>query len=182
MSVPPSPSGSPDPVADLRRMSNAELAKVAEDGLRAHLAEQAVFAHRKHGPVTAANLEVLLQDSDCVRYPLRLIYEFGEMALHQFAQPDVDPRDPSGASRVIYLRPCLRSRPDLVVDAVIYMLPVVNYGDVVTDDHCLLYGATLLGLTVEEYYRRVCALADHVGSEPRWPTPDGSTPGAPSAG
>lgn len=156
-----------DPIADLRRMSTDELARVAVDSLRDHVFEQAVFAHRKHGPVAHDNLEALLRDPDCVRYPTRLVYEYGEMAPHQFAEPDLDPRDPQGHGRVIYLRPVLRRRPDWVVLAVAYILPAVNYGSVVTDDHCLLYGATLLGLTVDEFYTRICALADWVGSEPR---------------
>lgn len=170
-----SPTPGSDPVADLRRMSADELARVADTGLRDHLLEQATFAHRKHGPLTPATLDAFLKDADCIRYPTRLVYEFGEMALHQFAQPEPDPRDPSGNSRVIYLRPILRHHPERVVEAVAYMLPVANYGDVVQDDHCLLYGATLLGLTTDEFYERVCRLAELVGTEPRFREEAGAT-------
>lgn len=156
-----------DPIADLRRMSATELARVAEDGLREHLLDRAVFAHRKHGPISGDSIETLLADPDCVRYPTRLVFEFGEMALHQFAQPDLDPRDASGGARVLYLRPSLQSRPDLITLAVAYMLPVLNYGEAVDDNLCLLFGATLLGMTVDEFYTRICDLADHVGSEAR---------------
>ena len=33
--------------------------------------------------------------------------------------------------------------------------------------NCLRYGATLLGLMEEEYYRQICVLADWIGAEPR---------------
>jgi hypothetical protein len=137
--------------------------------LKQRLIEQAICAHRKHAPFAGDHLETLLADPECVRYPTRLVFEFGEMAMHQFAQPEPDPRNPEGNGRVLYLRPQLRNRPDLTLLALAYMLPVINYGDIITDEHCLLYGATLLGLTEEEFYHRICALADLAGSEPRYP-------------
>lgn len=72
---------------------------------------------------------------------MRLVYEFGEMALHQFAQPDLDWRNSDQDDRVLYLRPRLREHPDLVPLAVAYMIPAINYGNVVSDAHCILYGA-----------------------------------------
>jgi hypothetical protein len=135
--------------------------------LREHLVAQAAVARHKHGPLTRDTLEAFLDDRDCVRYPTRLVFEFGEMAPHQFAQPDRDPRDADGAGRVLYLRPELRGQPERTVPAVAYMIPVINYGGVVSDDDCVAYGAALLGLEDGEYYRQICALADALGAEPR---------------
>ncbi len=45
------------------------------------------------------------------------------------------------------------------------MTPVLNYGEVVTDDHCLIYGAVLQGLGEEEFYRKICQLAELVEAE-----------------
>jgi hypothetical protein len=104
-----------------------------------------------------------------VRYPTRLVYEFGEMAMHQFAQPDFDYRNPDENGRVLYPRPLLRARPDLVVLAVAYMTPLLNYGEIIKDENCVLYGATLLGLMEDEFYQKICALADFVGTESRFP-------------
>lgn len=156
--------------ADLRKMSPEQLEQLGQDSLREHLLAQAVVAHQKHGPVTFEKLDALLHDPDCLRYPVRLVYEFGEMAMHQFAQPDLDPRNPDQGGRVLYLRPILRDHPDKVVLAVAYMIPLINYGQVIGDDHCLLYGATLLGKLEDEFYREVCALADLVGAEVRFPS------------
>jgi len=125
-------------------------------------------------------LPALLGDPDCLRFPVRLVYEFGEMAQHQFAQPDVDWRDPESVGRVLYLRPVLRDHPARVVQAVAYMIPVLNYGDVVTDAHCLSYGATLLGLMEEEFYAAICGLADLVGAAPRFPGDRAVDPSVPA--
>jgi hypothetical protein len=156
-----------DPIADLRRMSATELEKLGQDSLRDHILAQAVVAHQKHGPLTFDKLDRLLNDPECVRHPTRLVFEFGEMAMHQFAQPDIDWRNQENDGRVLYLRPLLRERFDLVVLAVAYMIPLLNYGDIISDEHCLRYGAALLGLMEIEYYQQMCALADLVGAEPR---------------
>ena len=154
---------------DLRKMSPAELEQLGQDSLRDHLLAQAVVAHQKHGPLTFDKLDTLLHDPDCLRYPVRLVYEFGEMAMHQFAQPDLDHRNTEQGGRVLYLRPILRDRPDLILLAVAYMIPLINYGDIITDDHCLRYGAALLGMMEDEFYRDICKLADFVGAEVRLP-------------
>lgn len=161
-------SGS-DPIADLRRMSPEELTRLGEDSLREHLLAQAVVAHCRYGPDVAARVEALLADPECVRHPTRLVFEFGEMGLHQFAQPDFDWRNQEQDGRVLYVRPVLRGRPECVALAAAYMIPVINYGDLATDAHCLSYGATLLGLTEDEFYARICHLAAECGADTRFP-------------
>lgn len=165
--------------AALRRLSPGQLEALGQTSLREHLRAQAVLAHARYAPLTAEKLPTLLRDPDCLRYPVRLVFEFGEMAAHQFAEPGMDFRDPTGQGRVLYLRPCLREHPEGVVLAVAYMIPVINYGPVITDEHCLLYGATLLGLMVEEFYRRVCEMADRCGAEARWLDQSGCGAGGP---
>jgi hypothetical protein len=159
-----------DRVEDLRRMSVAELEKLGQDSLRDHLVAQAVVAHHKHGSITVETLDALLNDPECLRHPTRLVFEFGEMAMHQFAQPDVDWRNRELDGRILYLRPLLRNRPDLVVLAVAYMIPLINYGDIITDDHCVKFGATLLGMMEDEFYSAICHVADFVGAEHAGPT------------
>jgi hypothetical protein len=154
---------------ELRKLSTEELEKLGQESLREHLLAQAAVAHHKYAPLTADKLEALLRDAECLRHPVRLVYEFGEMAMHQFAQPDLDWRDPEGNGRVLYLRPKLRERPDLLPLAVAYMIPLINYGEIINDAHCLAFGATLLGLTEDEYYTHLCALADLTGAEPQLP-------------
>lgn len=158
--------------ASLRKLSSAELEHLGQQSLREHLVAQAIVAHQKYGPITADKLDALLHDPDCLRHPVRLVFEFGEMAPHQFAQPDVDWRNTEQDGRVLYLRPLLRARPDLLPLAVAYMIPVINYGDIISDEHCLRYGATLLGMMEGEYYEKLESLADAVGAETRLTTPE----------
>lgn len=153
--------------ADLRKLSPVELEQLGQQSLREHLVAQAIVAHQKHGPLTADKLEALLHDPDCLRHPVRLIFEFGEMAMHQFAQPDIDWRNTEQDGRVLYVRPLLRERPDLLPLAIAYMIPLINYGDIITDDHCRSYGAMLLGMMEEEFYQQICELAELVGAEAR---------------
>jgi hypothetical protein len=160
----------PDRITELRRSSAAGWIAAGQESLREHLIAQARVARQLHGPVLADSVEACLRDPACLRYPTRLVFELGEMATHQFAQPDRDPRDPEGQGRILYLRPDLRERSDQVALAVAYMIPVINYGDIVRDGDCLAYGATLLGLDEEECYRQICALADAVGAETRFQT------------
>jgi len=153
---------------ELRMLSSAQLEQRGQQSLRDHLVAQAVVAHQKHGPLTAGKLGAVLHDPDCLRYPVRIVFEFGEMAMHQFAQPDIDWRNTEQDGRVLYVRPSLRERPDLLPLAVVYMIPFINYGEVITDDHCLAYGATLLGILADDYYQRLCALSEFSGAQTRF--------------
>lgn len=162
----------PTTSAELRQLSPAELEQLGQRSLREHILAQATVAHQKHGPVDADKLNALLSDPACVRHPVRLVFEFGEMAMHQFAQPDIDWRNTEQDGRVLYLRPALRDRPDLLPLAVAYMVPLINYGQIISDELCLAYGATLLGLMESEYYDKLCGLADAVGAEPLTNCPD----------
>ena len=152
-------------IDELRRMSETELTRLGEDSLLDHLRHQATEARGRHGGLGPTNLETFLNDRDCVRHPTRLVLEFGDMGPHQFAQPDRDYRSDQPEARVLYLRPILGGRPDLVALAVSYMIPVINYGQVANDEHCLEYGATLMNTTVDDYYEQICKLAEFVGAE-----------------
>lgn len=147
---------------ELRRMSVQELTDVFADSLERRLIEQAEEARARHGGLRPGNLETFLADRDAVRRPTRLVLELGEMSPHQFAQPEPDIRSPDGI--MLYLRPELAGRPDLLVLAISYMIPVINYGEIITDHHCMAYGAALLGLDADTYYQRICDMAAHVGA------------------
>ncbi len=43
-----------------------------------------------------------------------------------------------------------------------YHLVVPNYGDIAGADEAELFGATLLGLEVHDYYQALCAASDEV--------------------
>lgn len=151
-------------VPDIRRMSAGELERLGLDSLREHILAQAVVAHHRHAPLNPDKVAALLRDPVCVRYRARILFELGDMATHQFVHPG--PR-PGNDDMVLFVHPALADHPECLPAAVAYAIPQINYGDPVTDDHCLLYGAALLGMTVEEYYARLCAIADTVGATAR---------------
>ncbi len=155
-----------DPIAQFRALSPEAQIKEGEDSLLAHILERGSLAHMKYPDLGMDSIDTFLSDCDCLRFPARYVYEFGsEMAPHQFAQPEPDFRsDHSGAS-VIYLRPVLRERPDFALLAVAYLIPLINYGEVVRDEHCSVYAGTLLGLTEEECYQRMLDIAAFCGCE-----------------
>ena len=152
-----------DTADEIRRMSEEELTQVAEDGLTTRLREQGESARLVFGGLRPSNLETFLEDRNHVRRPTRLVMELGEMGPHQFAQPEPDIRNEVGI--MLYIRPSLAGRPDLLVQAVGYMIPVINYGQIITDDHCLTYGAALFGMDEGGFYESICELADWVGAQ-----------------
>ena len=141
-------------------MSESELVATGEGGLLQHLQDRAIETHRTYRGIRPSNLGTFLTDKKAVRYPVRLILEFGNMAEHQFAQPEPDTL-PSGERGIaLFVRPKLGERPDLLCLAVVYMIPVINYGTAATDRHCLLYGSIVQGLMEDEFYQQICSLAD----------------------
>ena len=151
-------------------MTQAEQIKEGEDSLLAHVLEKSIQAREKYPEMGMDNVDTFLADSDCLRFPVRYVFEFGaEMAPHQFAQPEEDLRSGDPNARVIYLRPILRKRPGYAMLAIAYMVPLINYGEIVNDEHCLVYAASLLGLSEDDCYRMLCDMADFCGSETRYP-------------
>jgi len=164
-----------DPIEEFRKLSAQEQIQEGEDSLLSHILEKAVQAHNKYPGMGMDKMDTFLADSECLRYPTRYVFEFGaDMAPHQFAQPEPDYRVEGGNGKVIYIRPHLRERPDLAIMAISYMVPVINYGEIIRDEHCIVYTAALLGMTEDECYEKLCELADYVGAEPKYPNEDDS--------
>jgi hypothetical protein len=46
---------------------------------------------------------------------------------------------------------------------VLYQLVAVNYGEFASADEAETFGAAALGLTRDEYYAVLCAMADEIG-------------------
>lgn len=143
-----------------------DLAALGEAGLRAHLEDRALRAHAKYPDLGFEQLPAFLEDPECLRHPTRLVFDLGDMAPHQFAQPEPASRRAGTEGVALFVHPGLLRRPEMVPAAVAYAVPQINYGDIVTGEHCLLYGATLLGMLAGEYYDALCALADAVGARP----------------
>ncbi|MFO1077630.1 MAG: hypothetical protein U1E73_07875 [Planctomycetota bacterium] len=127
-----------------------------------HAAEKAFLARSRHGPaMDLAALARLLQDREFVRYPTRV--EFGNEGLAQgmFAvarQLGAAPAD----GFAITVHPHFRDRAAALPLLIAYHVVAVNYGEVADATVAERFGATLLGLSVEDYYGQLCALADEL--------------------
>lgn len=129
-----------------------------------HATEKAFLARGRYGPdIDVAAVERMLGDPEFVRWPTRL--EFGTDGIEDgmFAVARrLGARPADGFA--ITVHPHFRSRADALPLLVPYHVVTVNYGDIADPTVAESFGATLLGITVEDYYARLCALADELGS------------------
>ena len=144
----------------------AEARKLTEDdgyeALREHLIEKASLARQRHGPdVDLAAIEAILADRELVRFPAEISYDAAALLPGEFAHAEPLGESPGDGFRMV-VHPHYEGQADVVALLVAYHIPSINYLDVVTHVECELYGATLLGLEVDDYYRRLCALADAI--------------------
>lgn len=139
-----------------------ELAREAEDCLIDHVNEQAHVLLQLYGGLTPANRDAVLSDRRCVRYPVRVCYDGSRLEPHQFAQPF-----PEGETYSLHLHPALEDSPQAALSAIAYMLPLINYGEVIEDKHCIEYGAQVLGIPTAEYLDALDVLAGGLGLEER---------------
>jgi len=146
------------------------------EALRGHVVEKALAARRKHGPeIDAASLARLLADKEVVRFPTTLAFDASRLQPGEFAYAAANGLRPS-AGFTLCVHPHFEHRPEALPLLVAYHIPTINYLDVVTNREAELFGAALLGLPVEDYYARLCALADELGGpvipEPERPEPE----------
>lgn len=162
-------------------MQREQLNLTEEDGyeaLRGHVAERAFLAREKHGPTI--DLEVMRQilaDPEVMRFPTVLRFDAEELISGEFAWAAPLGDKPSDGFAIV-VHPQFEKRLDVLPLLIAYHIVSVNYLDVVTHVEAELFGATLLGLTTDEYYERLCKFADELpGPKPNF-TPVVETSGS----
>lgn len=138
----------------------------ARQSLCAHAAAKGVEVFLKYGPALDWDrLQDLLADRACVRYPCRV--EFGAASLQpgEFAHAEPLGERPEDGF-VVRVHPLFREDLAAVPLLVLYHLVTVNYGPFASPDDAESFGAAALGLLRDEYYGRVCALADRLDAAP----------------
>jgi hypothetical protein len=130
--------------------------------LREHLVDKASDARAKlGGQIDTSALTALLDDRSVVRYPVTLAFGAERLMPGEFAFAEQIGEHPSLGFR-LWLHPCFESQPERWPALVAYHLPTINYGDIVTAADCENFGAVLLGMSVDQYYSRICTLADSI--------------------
>ncbi len=134
----------------------------ARQSLNAAAAAVGARIYDKYGPqIGWAQLLQVLQDRECVRYPCDIEFDAAPLEAGEFAHP-VAKSDRPEAGFIMYVHPFFSTQLDCVPLLVLYQLVLVNYGTFAAAEDAEALGAAALGLTQEEYYTRVCALADQL--------------------
>ena len=143
-------------------MTNNEHRECGQQSLRDHIITKTHEARQAYGPqFDYPTILELLKDSRFVRYPVRL--EFGHEALQpgEFAYMQQVAEHPKDGF-VLSIHPFFQDRKDTLPLLIAYHLVLVNYGDIASHEEAELFGANLLGMDVEEYYRQLCQWADRI--------------------
>ena len=150
-------------------MKRKRLRPTARDGqeaLRDHLIEKALLARSRYGPaIDSRAMRRLLADSEIVRFPAEIAFDAAPLRAGEFAW--AMPRgDAPAAGFTLVIHPHFRDRPEVLPYLAAYHVPSICYLDIATHEEAELFGATLLGLDVDVYYERLCALADGIPTSP----------------
>jgi hypothetical protein len=132
--------------------------------LNAHAASKGAEIFEKYGPCVGwPELLRLLTDRSCVRFPCDIQFAAEPLLPGEFAHPVARAVRPEEGF-TIFVHPVYENQLQQVPLLVLYQLVLVNYGEFASRGDAEVFGAASLGLTVEEYYDALCALADQVAT------------------
>lgn len=143
-------------------MNPRPTAAEAQQSLRDHVIKKATDARLlRGGLIDRTEIMRLLDDRSVVRYPLGVRFDAEPLHAGEFACLESLGDHPSDGY-CLFVHPMFENVDELVPLLIAYYIPSVNYGDVASHVEAELFGATLLGLDVEEYYRILCSVSDTV--------------------
>jgi hypothetical protein len=134
----------------------------ARQSLTDHVAEKGLEVREKYGShIGWIELRQILDDRAVVRYPCEIAFDTTGLLDGEFAHPEPKSDDPE-AGFVIHVHPIFMTRLDQVPLLVLYQLVAVNYGEFASAEDAETFGCHALGMTRDEYYDKVCMLADQL--------------------
>ncbi|HTY88543.1 MAG TPA: hypothetical protein VMB80_13835 [Candidatus Acidoferrum sp.] len=138
-------------------------AEDARQSLNAHVAARGAELRAKYGPrIGWLELQQLLTDRSQVRYPCEVVFHAGPLQPGEFAHPVARGERPEDGF-VMHVHPVFLTQLSQVPALVLYQLVLVNYGEFASADDAETFGAAALGISRDEYYQTLCALAGQVG-------------------
>lgn len=145
-------------------MAKQLTADDARHSLTAHVTRQGIEVFCRYGPRIGWNeLQRLLQDRACVRYPCEIVFAATSLLPGECAHPVPKGEHPEDGF-TLYVHPLYATETDHAVYLALYQLVAVNYGDFASALDAESFGAAALGLTRDEYYDALCALADRLAA------------------
>lgn len=133
--------------------------------LKDHVATKGAEIFAQYGPhIGWEQLQSILADRKCTRYPCRIVFGTGSLQPGEFAFPAQLGETPEdGFTMFVHSR--FAARFDEVPLLVLYQLVMVNYGVFASEEDAEIFASSALGMDREEYYSRLCALADEVAPQ-----------------
>lgn len=135
----------------------------ARQSLRAHVANKGDGLREKYGRIGWHELLRILEDREFVRYPCEIRFDGDPLLAGEFAHPLPKGERPEEGF-TLFVHPFFATQLTVVPLLALYQLVLVNYGEFASSQDAETFGAHALGLSVEEYYRMVCELADQVAA------------------
>lgn len=116
----------------------------------------------KYGPhIGWKELHQILKDENCVRYPCEIVFDAGPLGPGEFAHPVAKGGQPKDGF-TMFVHPLYMTQLERVPYLVLYQLVVANYGAFASADDAETFGASVLGLSKDDYYRALCEMADEL--------------------
>ncbi len=133
--------------------------------LRDHVRQKAMEARLSHGlHIDAEEALRILDDRAAVRYPVVVRFDAAPLEPGEFAWP-MPVGDGPAAGFCLFIHPWFEEQPEAWPLLIAYHIPSINYGDIVAHEDAECYGATLVGLSTDEYYQALCELVDSIPEE-----------------
>ncbi len=133
--------------------------------LRGHIADKAAAARERYGPLFDDEaIQRLLADRRFVRFPVTLQYD--ARSLEPGCGAAVRPfSDDAADGFLLNIHPALRQRFGALGLIVARHLVEISYGQVATIEDAEVFGATLMGMSVEAFRREFSQLAHNLLQE-----------------
>ena len=132
------------------------------ESLSAHVAAKGAEICAKYGPhIGWTELVRILEDRTAVRYPCEIAFDAAALEPGEFAHAVPKGQRPEDGF-TMYVHPYFMMQLEQVPLLVLYQLVLVNYGQFASADDAEIFGASALGLDKEDYYQRLCQLADEL--------------------
>ena len=145
-------------------MATQLTAADAKQSLNAHVAVKGAEIFAKYGPqIGWPELQAILRDRTCVRYPCELVFDSARLNPGEFAFPEAKGEMPEEGF-TLFVHPVYMTQLGLVPYLALYQLVTVNYGGFASADDAETFASAALGLPREDYYQTLCGLADELGA------------------
>jgi hypothetical protein len=141
-------------------------AEDARQSMQAHVAFKGAEIHEKYGPHIGWNqLLALLKDKSCVRYPCDIMFDSSPLNDGEFAHAIQKGERPEEGF-TIFVHPYFATQLNRMPYLALYQLVLVNYGEFASADDAEIFGSHALGISTDEYYETLCAMADEIATTP----------------